>query len=127
MRRHHHESVKVPWGRQVTIQPALHEAVWLDDGSSVAGWRPENGVWVRDGWTIRFDASPTCTKGAEPSHDPAFQIVSPDHPMAAHPDQFWVGDAPQIQVGSRDEVRTSMFHVDDSAPASLHVWRPMGP
>ncbi|WP_192808676.1 right-handed parallel beta-helix repeat-containing protein [Actinomadura montaniterrae] len=110
----YHESVKVPEGRHVTIQSAPHEVVWLDGSSPVTGWRSENGAWVRDGWTTRLDASPTYTKGAEPSDDPAFQFVSPDHPMAAHPDQLWVDGAPQTQVGSRAEVRKGKFYVDEA-------------
>ncbi|WP_160574015.1 right-handed parallel beta-helix repeat-containing protein [Actinomadura physcomitrii] len=111
----YHESVKVPEGKQVTIQSAPHEIVWLDGSTPVTGWRQENGAWVRGGWTTRLDASPTYTKGAKPSDDPAFQFVSPVHPMAAHPDQLWVDGAAQTQVGSLAEVRKGTFYVDETA------------
>ncbi|QKG23085.1 right-handed parallel beta-helix repeat-containing protein [Actinomadura verrucosospora] len=111
----YHESVKVPAGRKLTIQSASHEAVWLDGSSPVTGWRQENGAWVHDGWTARFDASPTYTSGAAPSDDPDFQFVSPDHPMAAHPDQLWIDGSPQTQAASRAEVRPGTFYVDEAA------------
>lgn len=111
----YHESVKVPAGRRLTIQSAPHEAVWLDGSSPVTGWRQENGVWVHDGWTARFDSSPTYASGAAPSADPKFQFVSPERPMAAHPDQLWFDGSPQAQVASRGEVRSGTFYVDEAA------------
>ncbi|MBW8481612.1 right-handed parallel beta-helix repeat-containing protein [Actinomadura parmotrematis] len=111
----YHESVTIPDGSRVDVRAYPHEAVWLDGSSPVTSWRAEDGAWVSDGWTARFDASPTYTKGAQPSGDAAFQFVSPDHPMAAHPDQLWVDGAAQVQVGSRGEVRGGTFYVDEGA------------
>ncbi|MDL4815683.1 right-handed parallel beta-helix repeat-containing protein [Actinomadura opuntiae] len=111
----YHESVTVPGGKKLTIQSAPREAVWLDGSSPVGGWRAGNDAWVREGWTTRFDASPTYTAGAKASGDGDFQFVSPDHPMAAHPDQVWLDGAPQRQVGARADVKPGTFYVDEGA------------
>ncbi|SNT03698.1 Protein of unknown function [Actinomadura meyerae] len=111
----YHQSATVPAGKRLTIQPHPREAVWFDGSTPVAGWRAADGAWVRDGWTAAFDSSPTYTAGAKPSRDSDFQFVSPDHPMAAHPDQVWVDGVPQRQVGSLDEVKGGRFYVDERA------------
>ncbi|MBO2460088.1 right-handed parallel beta-helix repeat-containing protein [Actinomadura violacea] len=111
----YHESVTVPGGKRLTVQSAPREAVWLDGSSPVAGWRPGDHAWVHEGWATRFDASPTYTAGARESGDFDFRFVSPDHPMAAHPDQVWLDGVPQKQVGSRGEVKTGTFYVDEGS------------
>ncbi|MDL4772337.1 right-handed parallel beta-helix repeat-containing protein [Actinomadura xylanilytica] len=111
----YHESVTVPAGKQLTIQSHPREAVWFDGSSPVEAWTPRGGAWVRDGWTARFDASPTYTAGAAASGDDDFQFVSPQHPMAAHPDQVWIDGRAQRQVGSRGEVKGGTFYVDEGA------------
>ncbi|KAB2377512.1 DUF1565 domain-containing protein [Actinomadura montaniterrae] len=111
----YHESVTVPGGKRLTVQSAPHEAVWLDGSSQVAGWRQGNRAWVREGWTARFDASPTYTPGARESGDSDFRFVSPDHPMAAHPDQVWLDGVPQKQVGARGDVKDGTFYVDEAS------------
>ncbi|HEU5029957.1 MAG TPA: right-handed parallel beta-helix repeat-containing protein [Spirillospora sp.] len=111
----YHESVTVPGGKRLTVQSAPHEAVWLDGSAQVGGWRQGNRAWVHEGWTARFDASPTYTPGARESGDSDFRFVSPDHPMAAHPDQVWLDGVPQKQVGSRGDVKDGTFYVDEAS------------
>ncbi|MWA04178.1 hypothetical protein F8568_028125 [Actinomadura sp. LD22] len=111
----YHESVTVPGGKRLTVQSAPHEAVWLDGSSQVTGWRQGNRAWVHEGWTARFDASPTYTPGARASGDSDFRFVSPDHPMAAHPDQVWLDGVPQKQVRARGDVKDGTFYVDEAS------------
>lgn len=110
----YHETVTVPSGKRLTIQSYPREAVWLDGSSAVGRWTARGGAWESDGWTARFDSSPTYTQGAPESDDPDFRFVSPEHPMAAHPDQLWVGGEAQRQVGSRGEVKGGTFYVDEA-------------
>ncbi|RFS84678.1 DUF1565 domain-containing protein [Actinomadura spongiicola] len=111
----YHETVTVPAGKRLTIQAYPRESVWFDGSSPVTGWRAGNAAWVREGWTARFDSSPTYTAGAAPSEDSDFRFVSPEHPMAAHPDQVWIDGAPQRQVKTRNEVKPGTFYVDEGA------------
>ncbi|WP_131736693.1 right-handed parallel beta-helix repeat-containing protein [Actinomadura roseirufa] len=111
----YHETVTVPSGKRLTIQSHPREAAWFDGASPVTGWRPGNAAWVKEGWTARFDASPTYTAGAGESGDADFRFVSPDHPMAAHPDQVWVDGVAQRQVGRRDQVTGGTFYIDEGA------------
>ncbi|WP_242885813.1 right-handed parallel beta-helix repeat-containing protein [Actinomadura litoris] len=111
----YHESVDVPRGKRLTIQSFPREAVWFDGSSLVTGWRADGSAWARDGWTTRFDSSPTYTKGARPSDKADFRFVSPEHPMAAHPDQLWVDGVRQEQVASRGQVKPGTFFVDEGA------------
>ena len=50
--------------KRVTIQNYPREAVWLDGSVPVTGWVKDGTAWRKDGWTTRFDASPSYTKGA---------------------------------------------------------------
>jgi len=108
----YHEEVLVPPQKRVTIQPAPSEEVWLDGAEPVSGWRAEGATWVKDGWSLRLDASPTYTKGAPDSTNPGWQFVNPEHPMAAHPDQVWVGGVQLTEVASRALVKAGTFFVD---------------
>ncbi|GLZ04901.1 hypothetical protein Acsp03_23670 [Actinomadura sp. NBRC 104412] len=111
----YHESVTIPPGKRLTVQSHPGEAAWFDGSSPVDGWTRDGDAWVKDGWTARFDASPSYTRGAPPSDDPDFQFIDPAHPMAAHPDQVWIDDVAQRQVSSRDEVTAGAFYVDERA------------
>ena len=73
--------------RTVTVQNYPKEAVWLDGSSPVTGWVADGSMWRKDGWTTRFDSSPTYTQGAKDSTAASWGFVNPDYPMAAHPDQ----------------------------------------
>ncbi|MFC5743993.1 right-handed parallel beta-helix repeat-containing protein [Actinomadura rugatobispora] len=111
----YHESVTVPASKRLTLQAHPGEAVWFDGSEPVEGWRSQGGAWVKDGWTARFDSSPTYTAGAPASRDRDFQFVDPAHPMAAHPDQVWIDDVAQRQVASRAQLQANTFYVDEAA------------
>lgn len=110
----YHEEVLVPPQKRVTIQPAPGDEVWLDGAERVTGWRAESGVWVKDGWTLKLDASPTYTAGASDGASAGWQFVNPAYPMAAHPDQLWVGGAQLTEVATRAQVTAGTFFVDKS-------------
>ncbi|MFC5181897.1 right-handed parallel beta-helix repeat-containing protein [Actinomadura harenae] len=108
----YHESVTVPEGRRLVIQAHPGEVVWLDGSSRVSSWRRSGSVWAAGGWTYRFDASPSYTKGAPDSSNPDFKFLDPAYPMAAHPEQIWVDGVAQQQVASASQVRPGAFYVD---------------
>lgn len=108
----YHESVKIPDGKNVTIQSYPSEAVWLDGSTTVSSWKQSSNKWVHSGWTAEFDASPTFTKGAPDNDDPGWSFVNPSHPMAAHPDQVWIDGIAQRQVASAAAVTTGTFYAD---------------
>ncbi|QDB80172.1 DUF1565 domain-containing protein [Georgenia sp. 311] len=108
----YHEELKVENRQGLHLVAAPGAEVWLDGSVVVEGWQPEDGHWVSPGWITEFDPSPTYSWGA-PDHDqPGWSFIDPEHPMAAHPDQVWVDDVRQEQVGSRAEVREGTFYVD---------------
>jgi trimeric autotransporter adhesin len=110
----YHESLSVV-GKRLTIQNYPHEAAWLEGSSVVAGWQRTGSSWRRDGWTVRFDHSPTYARGALDNGAAGWTFVSPSHPMAAHPDQVWVDGSAQAQVGSLAEIRHGTFFVDEAS------------
>lgn len=109
----YHESLVIPAGKRLTIQPYPDEAVWLDGSERVRGWKRSGKAFVRSRWTIEFDASPTYDWGAPDGTRDGWAFLDPDHPMAAHPDQVWIDGTAQRQVGSAAEVRPGTFFVDD--------------
>ncbi|WP_051468095.1 right-handed parallel beta-helix repeat-containing protein [Actinomadura oligospora] len=108
----YHESVTVPQGRRLTIQAHPGEAVWLDGSSRVTAWKRSGLVWAASGWTYRFDASPSYTKGAGDGTDEAFKFLDPAFPMASHPEQVWVDGVAQRQVASAARVGPGTFFAD---------------
>jgi parallel beta-helix repeat protein len=106
----YHESLTV--GKRLTIQPYNNEIVWLDGSSVVSGWVSDGAAWRVDNWTAEFDASPTYTRGAADSTEEFWGFVNKDYPMAAHPDQVWIDNLAQVQVGSLAEVGPGEFYVD---------------
>ena len=108
----YHEFVIIPPSKSLTIRSYPGEEVWLDGSLPVAGFAPHGSVYVVDGWTAEFDASPTYTRGAPDGTSPGWQFVNHQHPMAAHPDQVWIDDVLQRQVGSLAEVGAGTFYVD---------------
>ncbi|WP_223587168.1 right-handed parallel beta-helix repeat-containing protein [Microbacterium sp. OVT16B] len=122
----YHEEVLVPPQKRVTIQPAPGDEVWLDGAEAVTGWRAEGGVWVKDGWTVRLDASPTYTKGAPDGTSAGWQFVNPQYPMAAHPDQLWVGGVQLTEVATRAQVKAGTFYVDKSSSQLVMGTDPSG-
>lgn len=99
--------------KKVTIQNYPGEATWLDGAVPVSGWVKDGSAWRKDGWTTRFDHSPTYTKGAaDMSGD--WRMLDSTAPMAAHPDQLWVGGSALGQVSSRSQVSGGKFYVDEA-------------
>jgi parallel beta-helix repeat protein len=106
----YHESLTV--NKKLTIQPYNNEIVWLDGSSVVTGWVTDGAAWRVDNWTAEFDASPTYTRGAADSTEEFWGFVNKNYPMAAHPDQVWIDNQAQAQVGSQAEVGPGEFYVD---------------
>ena len=111
----YHESVVIPSTKRLTIQAWPGEAVWLDGSVPVTGWASSLGLWTKTGWKVKFDASPTYTRGAADNTGANWGFVDPSHPMAAHPDQVWINGAPQRQVRSKATVVPGTFYVDYAA------------
>lgn len=111
----YHESVTVPANKRLTIQPYPHEAVWFDGSVPVQNWVASGNLWVSSGWTARFDASPTYTRGAPDGSTANWTFVNRAHPMAAHPDQVWIDGKAVPQVQALDQVKTGTFFVDYAA------------
>jgi hypothetical protein len=102
--------------KPLTIQNYPGEAAWLDGSVGVSGWVKDGTRWRHDGWTTRFDHSPTYTKGAADSTTPNWQFVNKSTaPMAAHPDQVWINGAFQSQASSLDKVGAGSFFLDESS------------
>ncbi|AQP46317.1 hypothetical protein BW730_00755 [Tessaracoccus aquimaris] len=112
------ESVTI--SKKVTVQNYPKESVWLDGASPVTGWVADGTAWRKDGWTTRFDASPTYTQGAADLTDPGWQFISKSYPMAAHPDQVFVAGVPLQQVNSRSLVKAGTFYLDE-ATSKLYI------
>lgn len=108
----YHESVTVPRGKQLTLEAAPGARVWLDGSERVGGWHRTARGFVHRNWRVSFDASPTYTFGAPDNTEPGWSFVNDRHPMAAHPDQVWVGDRAQRQVASRSRLGRGTFYVD---------------
>lgn len=100
--------------KQVTLQNYPGEEAWLDGSTGVSGWVRDGSRWRHDGWKTRFDASPTYTKGAPDNTAKDWRFVSPNAPMAAHPDQVWIDGARQKQVASLSAVTAGSFFLDES-------------
>jgi parallel beta-helix repeat protein len=122
----YHESITIPTGKTLTIQPYKTEIAWLDGSSVVTGWTADSGRWRLDNWTAEFDDSPTYTRGAPDNDQENWGFVDPDYPMAAHPDQVWIDDVAQAQVGSLDEVGAGEFYVDYDTSALYLGSNPAG-
>ncbi|MGI9821987.1 right-handed parallel beta-helix repeat-containing protein [Agromyces sp. Marseille-Q5079] len=106
------ESVVVTDSRGLTIQAYPGEAVWLDGSIVVDGWVADGPRWRHDGWTVELDSSPTFERGAPENQEHGWTFVDDAHPMAAHPDQVWIGDEALSQVEDPADVGTGQFAVD---------------
>lgn len=106
--------------KQVTIQNYPGEVAWLDGTTGVSGWVSDGSAWRHDGWTVRFDHSPTYVKGA-PDYTGDWRFVDQTlAPMASHPDQMWIGNTRLQQVRSRGDVKAGTFYLDE-ATSKLYV------
>ena len=108
----YHENVTILRSTPVHLTSAPGATVWLDGSRVVSNWKASNGRWVAAGWTASFDSSPTLTAGAPDGAPPYWQFVSPSFPMAAHPDQVWIDNVAQRQVGTLSGVGPGTFYVD---------------
>lgn len=107
--------------KTVTVQNYPGETVWLDGSTAVNGWVQDGARWRHDGWTTRFDHSPTYSKGAPDSSSPNWQFVNPaSAPMAAHPDQIWLDGVQQTQAKSLASTGPNSFYLDE-ATSRLYV------
>ena len=104
-------SLSIPRGKDVTIQSAPREAVWIDGSRALSQWSAGGAAWSTP-WNIAFDSSPTYTRGAPDGSADGWAFVNPAHPLAAHPDQVWVDGGALAQVGSRAAVTAGTFFVD---------------
>jgi hypothetical protein len=111
----YHEGVTIPNNKSLTIQSYPKEAAWFEGSSVVDNWVKTGAVWTSANWTAQFDSSPTFTFGAPDGTSSAWQFVNPAYPMAAHPDQVWIGGVSQQQVASLSQVGAGKFFVDYSA------------
>ncbi|MDQ6642432.1 MAG: right-handed parallel beta-helix repeat-containing protein, partial [Actinomycetota bacterium] len=109
----YHESIAIE-SKQLTIQNYPGEAAWMDGSSVVTGWAQSGNTWVKEGWTTRFDYSPTFFRGAPDYTAPGWNFVNPAYPMAAHPDQMWVDGVVQQQVDSLAKVAPGTFYLDEA-------------
>lgn len=108
----YHESVVVADADGLTLQAYPHEAVWLDGSVVVEGWVREGSRWRHDGWTVALDASPTYERGAPDNDEERWAFIDDRYPMAAHPDQVWVGGEGLRQVARPSDVGAGSFAVD---------------
>ncbi|MFF2371798.1 right-handed parallel beta-helix repeat-containing protein [Agromyces sp. NPDC058110] len=108
----YHESVVVADTDGLTLQAYPHEAVWLDGSAVVDGWVQDGSRWRHDDWSVVLDASPTYERGAPDNVEERWAFIDDRFPMAAHPDQVWIGDERLEQVARQSEVGPGRFAVD---------------
>lgn len=111
----YHEGIEIPRDKQLSLRSASDGPVWLDGSREVDRWRAEGDVFVHTHWGVEFDSSPTYTWGAPDNPEQDWSFIDPRHPMAAHPDQVWIGGRPQEQVAELSDVRPGTFFVDYDA------------
>lgn len=121
----YHESVIVPPGRRLTIQPYPKEHAWFDGSKVVSGWKADGDAW-RAPWGVRFDRSPTYYRGAPDNTVEYWRFVGEEFPLAAHPEMLWIDGVAQRQVASRSQVRPGAFFVDDATRSLILGADPTG-
>lgn len=107
----YHENVAV-YTPNLTIRAMSGERVWMDGSRVVTGFRDSGSTWTKDRWTYDFDHTPSFTRGEPDGTAPGWQWLNPAYPMAAHPDQVWVGTKRLRQVPAPVDVRGGTFAVD---------------
>ena len=106
----YNQSAVVPVGKKVTIQSWPGEAVWFDGSVPVSSWSRSGSTWTTP-WTT-FPSNKILGVADNP------RFVDPAHPLAARPDQVFVGGVAQRQVASASQVSAGTFYPD---PAGRRV------
>jgi hypothetical protein len=97
------EYVEIPATKQLTVQPASGEEVWLSGSDVVGGWtRQDASSWHRP-WTLNLSGG-----ALNPT------LVEPSNPLAGDPDQVFVDGRRLIQVASRSALGAGTFFVDEA-------------
>ncbi|HSH59296.1 MAG TPA: right-handed parallel beta-helix repeat-containing protein [Acidimicrobiales bacterium] len=89
--------------KSLTLQAYPHEHVWLKGSVVVTGWTADGTTWRKDAWSYRFN------KLTPPSG-----YINPAFPLAGHPDMVFIDGRPLTQVGSKSQVVTGTFFVDEA-------------
>lgn len=108
----YHEELKIENRDRLKIIAAPRSEVWLDGSVAVTDWAEGESMWVASGWRTKFDRSPTYDWGMPDNEEEGWVFVNPEHRMAAHPDQVWVGSNRQEQVESLTQLDRDSFFVD---------------
>jgi hypothetical protein len=122
----YHEGLTISGKDGLTLRAAKRGTVWVDGTSRVTRWQDSGSAWVHPNWTHEFDASPTFSWNAPDNPNPNWSFVNPAHPMAAHPDQVFVGGHSLRQVASLGAVRHGRFYVDYASNKLYVGTRPTG-
>jgi hypothetical protein len=96
------EGVEVPATKQLTLQPASGEEVWLSGSDVVGGWTRQDASWHRP-WTLNLSGG-----ALNPT------LVEPSNPLAGDPDQVFVDGRRLTQVASRSALGAGTFFVDEA-------------
>lgn len=121
----YHENVTI-YTPDLTIRAMPGEAVWMDGSSRVSNFRATGTTWTKSDWNYNFDHSPTFTRGAPDNTGAGWSYINPAYPMAAHPDQVWVGGKRLRQVKTPADVRPGTFAVDTGANKLVIGTSPVG-
>jgi parallel beta-helix repeat protein len=102
------ESITIPFGKKLTLQPYPGEAVWFDGSGPVTGWVKTGSTWTVSSWTYVFDKRVSF----DPNADETARWTQASAPYAGYPDQLWINGSEQKQVGSASAVTPGTFYVD---------------
>ena len=117
-----HESVHLAT-EGVTLRSWPGEQAWLDGTRALDPAAFEQvgpGHWRMSGYDISLDASPTFTRGAPDNTAPGWRFLDPAYPLAADPQQVWLGDTPLRQAGDLSALEPGTFFADP-ASRELHL------
>jgi parallel beta-helix repeat protein len=109
----YHQSVTVNKAN-LTIRGVGSRPAIFDGASRVRGFHRSGSTWVKHGWNVQFDHSPTFVRGQSDGTG-TWRFVDPAHPMAAWPDQVWIDGRRLNQVADAAQVGRGDFAVDYGA------------
>ncbi|PSL36891.1 parallel beta-helix repeat protein [Labedella gwakjiensis] len=107
----YHETVEIPSSKRLTVQSYPGEAVWFDGSEQVSKWSKSSTGWTSTGYDVDLDSG-IQSEGAPDNDATAIRFLDPAYPLAAHPDQVWIGGTELTQVGSESAVKAGTFFVD---------------